>query len=99
MVHASKTETVPFDAARYLTTTESQCELLSDALQTGDPTYIATALGTIARARGMAEVAQEAGVTREGLYKALSSTGDPRLSTLMGVMKALNLEFRAVPAR
>ena len=94
----AKTQTVPFDAASYLTTPEAQSELLSDALETGDATYIATALGTIARARGMAEVAQEAGVTREGLYKALSATGDPRLSTLMGVMKALKLEFRAVPA-
>ncbi|WP_131194128.1 addiction module antidote protein [Lichenihabitans psoromatis] len=94
----SKIHTVPFDAAIYLTTIESQSELLNDALETGDPTYIAVALGTIARARGMAEVAEGAGITREGLYKALSPTGDPRLSTLMGVMKALNLQFRAVPA-
>ncbi len=92
----AKTTTVPFDAARFLTTIESQRELLADALETGDPTYIAIALGTIARARGMTDVAQQAGVTREALYKALSPTGDPRLSTLMGVMKALNLELRVV---
>ncbi len=93
-----KTETLPFDAARYLTSAESQSELLSDALESGDVGYIATALGTIARARGMSDVAREAGVTREGLYKALSATGDPRLSTVLGVMKALNLELRAVTA-
>ena len=93
----AKTLTTPFDAARYLTSAEAQGELLSDALETGDVAYIATALGTIARARGMADVAREAGITREGLYKALSATGDPRLSTIMGVMKALNLEFRVVP--
>lgn len=62
----AKTKTVPFDAARCLTTVEAQSELLSDALETGDPTYIATALDTIARARGMTDVAQESGVTREG---------------------------------
>lgn len=91
-------DTVPFDADRYFTTIEAQSELLSDALETGDPTYIAIALGTIARARGRADFAQESGVAREGPDQALSLEDDPRLSTLIGMMKALNLEFRAVPA-
>ncbi len=93
-----KIMTVPFDAAKYLTTHESQGELLADAFASGDAATIATALGTVARARGMAAVADEAGITREGLCKALSGAGDPRLSTLMGVIKALKLEFRIVDA-
>lgn len=86
-------KTVPFDAARYLTSPKAQAELLADALESGDAGYIANALGTIARAKGMATVAKEAGITREALYKSLSSSGDPRLSTLLGVTKALGLKL------
>ena len=68
---------------------ESQAYLLEDALASGETAYIANALGIIARARGMTDTAQKAGVTREALYKALSLTGDPRLSTLLGVFRAL----------
>lgn len=92
-----KTKTMPFDAARYLETEEDQSELLSDAFATGDPAYIANALGIVARARGMSRVAQEAGVTREALYKALSTEGDPKLTTLLGVLKALGIRLHAVP--
>lgn len=88
-------ETLPFDAAEYLDTPKSQAELLADAFETGDAHYITVALGVVARARGMSSVANEAGVTREALYKALSETGDPRLSTLLGVMKALGLRLSA----
>jgi probable addiction module antidote protein len=84
-----------FDAADYLTDADSQTELLNDALATGNAAYIAGALGVIARARGMSEVAKQAGVTREALYKSLSEDGDPRLTTLMGVAKALGLTFVA----
>ncbi len=89
------TETLPFDAAQYLDTPDSQVELLNDALESGDAAYIAAALGVVARARGMTAVSQEAGVTREALYKSLSAEGDPKLSTLLGVLKALNLTLRA----
>lgn len=89
------TETLPFDAAKYLDTDESCAELLSDAFETGDAAYIAAALGVVARAHGMTRVAKDAGVTREALYKTLSAEGDPRLSTLLGVMKALNLALKA----
>ena len=75
-------KTEPFDAAQYLTSAESQEELLNDALASGDAGYFSHALGVIARARGMTEVAREAGVTREALYKSLSQNGDPRLTTL-----------------
>lgn len=86
-------ETEPFDAAKYLTDPTEQEELLREALASGEAEYVAVALGTIARARGMSDVAKKAGVTREALYKALSPSGDPRLSTLMGVLKALDFRL------
>jgi probable addiction module antidote protein len=88
-------KTEPFDAARYLTSPESQAELLNDALASGDAGYVAQALGVIARARGMSEVARQAGVTREALYRALSENGDPRLTTLLGVARALGVTLTA----
>jgi probable addiction module antidote protein len=84
---------LPFDPARHLTSPEAQAELLSDAMQTGDAGYIANALGVIACARGMTEVARGAGITREALYRALSEDGDPRLTTLLGVMRSLGLRL------
>lgn len=91
-------KTIPFDAAEYLDTPESQAELIADALESGDPNYITNAIGVVARARGMTAVAKDAGVTREALYRALSNKGDPRLSTLVGVMKALGIRLSAKPA-
>ncbi|MBN9568876.1 MAG: putative addiction module antidote protein [Alphaproteobacteria bacterium] len=92
-------KTLPFDAAEYLDTAESQAELLADAFESGDANYITHALGVVARARGMSNVAKEAGVTREALYRALSEKGDPRLSTLIGVLKALGVQLSAkIPA-
>ena len=87
--------TEPFDAAQYLTSAESQEELLNDALASGDAGYFSHALGVIARARGMTEVAREAGVTREALYKSLSQNGDPRLTTLLGVARARGVTLTA----
>ncbi len=88
-------KTIPFDAAEHLVSPESQAELLSDALDTGDAGYVANALGVIARARGMTDVARGAGVTREALYKALSQDGDPKLTTLLGVIKSLGFKLSA----
>lgn len=86
-------ETLPFDAAEHLKSGEAQLELLADAFASGNASYVAVALGVIARAKGMTEVSREAGVTREALYKALSAEGDPKLSTLLGVLKALDIEL------
>ena len=91
-------ETYPFDAAAYLDSPEAQAELLADAFETGDATYIADALGVVARARGMSQIARDAGVTREALYKSLSKDGDPRLTTLLGVTKALGMKLRVSAA-
>ena len=89
------TKTTEFDPAQHLNSPESQAELLSDALETGDAGYIANALGVIARARGMTGVARGAGITREALYKTLSLDGDPKLTTLLGVIKSLGFKLSA----
>jgi len=88
-------ETEPFDPAKYLESPEAQKELLDDALESGEAAYIAHALGIIARAKGMTDVARSANVTREALYKSLSLDGDPRLSTLLGVTRALGYKLTA----
>jgi probable addiction module antidote protein len=88
-------KTERFDAARYLTSPDAQAELLNDALASGNAGYFAHALGVIARARGMTDVARAAGVTREALYKALSEEGDPRLTTLLSVTRALGVTLSA----
>jgi probable addiction module antidote protein len=90
-------ETTVFDASEYLDSAASQMELLADAFTTGDAQYITQAFGVVARARGMSAIAREAGVTREALYKALSEKGDPKLSTLLGVAKALGVKFDIKP--
>ena len=90
-------DTVAWDIQDHLRTPERQLGYLEAALEEGEPGVIAAALGDIAKARGITAVAQEADVTREGLYKALSATGDPRLSTLHGVAKALGLKLSFVP--
>ena len=92
-------ETTLFDAAEILDDPASQAELLADAFESGNATYIAQALGVVARARGMSEIAREAGVTREALYKALSERGDPKLSTLLGVARALGVKLSATPLK
>ena len=87
-------ETTRFDIQEYLKTPEQQVAYIEAALDEDDPAFLAKALGEVARARGMTQVAKDAGVTREALYRALSEKGDPRLSTLMGVMRALGLKLR-----
>ena len=84
-------ENAPWDPAEYLSTPSRIAAYLEAAFEDGDPSLIAAALGDIARAIGMTQLASQAGVTREALYKALSPTGDPRLSTLLGVVRALGL--------
>ena len=86
-------ETTLFDPTELLTSDEAIQEYLEIAFEDGDTKDIAIALGNIAKAKGMTKVAKEAGVTREALYKSLSENGDPKLSTLLGVMKALGLHL------
>lgn len=80
-----------FDMANYLNSDEDIADDLVQALEEGDAALMAAALGDVAGARNMAKLARDTGLTREGLYKALSSEGNPSLSTVMKVMKALGL--------
>jgi probable addiction module antidote protein len=88
----------PFDAAKYLEDPEDQADLLNEAFQTGHSGYIAAALGAVARARGMTELAEKTGLNRQALYTALSENGNPTLDTVLRVSCALGLELRAAPA-
>lgn len=91
------TKTAPFDVAKYLDDPETIAAFLTDALETGNPAYINRALGDIARAKGMTEIAKETGVKREALYRALSETGNPQFTTIMQVVKAMGLRLSVVP--
>jgi probable addiction module antidote protein len=87
-------ETTLWDPAERLTSPEAIAAYLEAVFEEGDPGQIAAALGDVARARGMAQVAHAAGVTRDALYKALTKDGDPRLSTFLGVARALGLKIQ-----
>jgi len=89
-----KTTTSPWDAAEHLHTQEDMVAYLNAAFAEGDASLIAAALGDIARAKGMTEIARRSGLGRESLYKALSSDGNPELATVMRVMEALGLRLR-----
>jgi probable addiction module antidote protein len=72
---------------------------LEAALQEGDSALIAAALGDIARAKGMSQIARDAGLGRESLYKALSAEGNPEFATIIKVVGALGLQLHASPVR
>ena len=91
-------DTTRFDVQDHLKSPKERAAYLEAAFEDGDPSLITHALGDVARAIGMSTIAKEAGITREGLYKALSDKGDPRLSTLLGVTKALGLHLSVRPA-
>src|SRR5436190_24145719 len=91
-------KTTRFDVAEYLGTPERQAEYISAALETGDAAFVRDAVGIVARARGMGEIARVAGLNRESLYRALGETGNPEFSTMLGVLRALGLELAARPA-
>lgn len=91
------TETfAPFDAANYLNTVEDVAAYLEAVIEDSDddPTVITRALGAIARSRNFSQIARQAGMSREGLYKALSADGNPSLATVIKVSHALGLRLR-----
>jgi len=92
-------KTTVFDAAEYLDTPERQAEYISAALETGDADFVRDAVGIVARARGMGDIAKAAGLNRESLYRALGETGNPEFGTMLGVFRALGLELSARPAK
>lgn len=97
----SKTTTTRYDVAEHLRTPEEMAAYLEAAIAEakGDAAFIAKALGDIARAKGMAQVARDAGLSRESLYKALSGERSPGFDTILKVVEALGLELHAGTVR
>jgi probable addiction module antidote protein len=93
----AKNETRPYDAAEYLETEDDMAAYLQAALEDGDPALVIRALGNIARARGMSQIARETGLGRESLYKALSPEGNPEFATVLKVVQALGIQLNAQP--
>jgi probable addiction module antidote protein len=92
-----KTQTTRYDVAEHLRTPEEMAAYLEEA--NGDAAFIAKALGDIARAKGMSQVAQDAGLSRESLYKALSGERTPSFDTVLKVLSALGIKLHAEAAR
>ncbi|MEL6064334.1 MULTISPECIES: addiction module antidote protein [unclassified Methylobacterium] len=90
-------ETQPYATAEHLRTPEDIALYIEAVLEDGDPALVADAIGVVARARGMAQIAQETGRSREQLYRTLSERGNPQLDTLMGVLKAIGLRLSVKP--
>ncbi len=84
-----------FDPAEGLTSDDAIAAFMTEAFASGDTGYIAHALGVVARARGMAQIASETGLSREQLYRSFSENGNPTLKTTLAVMKALGIELAA----
>ena len=90
-------KTSKFDAANYLKSPQAMADYLSEALATDDPEFICDALDTIARARGMTQVAKATGLSRESLYKSLSGTTKPEFDTVRKVISSFGLKLVAEP--
>ena len=90
-------ETRPFDPATYLDSPEAMLAYLDGAFADGEAGEIADALGVVARARGMSQLAEETGLTRPALYKALSSDGNPEFATVVKVFRALGFRLHLEP--
>jgi probable addiction module antidote protein len=95
----TRTETILWDVAEHFETEEDMTAYLDAALEDGDTAVVVAALGDIARAKGMAQIARETGLGRESLYKALSVTGNPEFATILKVVRALGLQFHVQAAR
>lgn len=85
----------PYDPAEDLVSDEAMAVFMGEAFETGDAGYIAHALGVVARAKGMTQIATETGLSREQLYRSFSEAGNPTLKTTMAVMKALGITLTA----
>jgi probable addiction module antidote protein len=94
----AKAKLLPFDAARYLTDDAAVAEYMTAVLEADDPDLLLLALADVARARGMAQVAKDAGLGRESLYKALAPGAKPRFDTVLKVARALGVRLTATPS-
>jgi probable addiction module antidote protein len=88
-----------FDAADYLKTPEAIAAYLTEALATDDPAYICAALDTVARAKGMTNVAKETGLSRESLYKSLSGSSKPEFDTVRKLINSFGVRLVAEPIK
>jgi probable addiction module antidote protein len=88
-----KTKTIPWDSADHLDTAADVAACLEAVFEDGDPALINHALGVVARAKGMTEIAERTGMGRQGLYKALSADGHPEFTTVLNVVRALGLKL------
>lgn len=86
-----------YDPANALVDDEEIAFFMADAFETGDTAYIAKALGVVARAKGMAEIAKKTGLSREQLYRSFSKRGNPTLKKTLAVMRALGVDITAKP--
>lgn len=91
-------ELTPYDPAQDLTTDQAIVDFMSGALETNDPGFIAHALGIVARARGMARIASEAGLSREQVDRTFDSHGDVALATTLAILKALGIKLSPGPS-
>lgn len=94
----TKIKTMTWDVAEHLKTDADMAAYLEAAIEDGDPAVISAAVGDIARAKGMSQIARETGLGRESLYKALSPGGNPEFATILKVVRALGLKFHVEAA-
>ena len=92
-----KFESAPFDSAEFLEEEETVAAYLEEAFATGDAGFIVKALGIAARARGMSRLAEDTGMSRTSLYKALNGEGRPEFSTVLKVARALGVDLTVKP--
>ena len=96
---AAELGVAPYDSAEYLKTEEDIADYIEACMEEGgdDPAFIAHSLGVVAKARNMSQIARDTGMTREGLYKALSGEGNPSFATVVKVARALGFKVSLRP--
>src|SRR6516162_9173531 len=94
----AKKKSKPFDASEHLESDEDIAAFMSEAISTDDIETVVRAIGVIAKARGMSQIAKETGLSRESLYRSLSGEGSPRFETIVLVLKALGFRLNVEPA-
>ena len=87
-----------YDPVEDLSSDQAIVDFMAGAFETSDPGFIARALGVVARAKGMTQIASQTGLSREQLYRPFSAEGNPTLRTTLAVIKALGIELSAKPA-
>jgi len=90
---------IPYDMAEFLKTDEDIADYLEAVLEEEDPALLTRALGNIARARGMTDIAREIGASRGSLYRSLSENGNPSFATVVHVLKALGIQLHVAPTK